>query len=50
MVPDFEKAGLQFVGKDESGRRMGVCLEFFSDAVDLDVLCRNLIRNVFTIT
>ncbi|NP_001336802.1 ustilago maydis induced8 isoform X2 [Zea mays] len=24
MVPDFEKAGLQFVGKDESGKRMGI--------------------------
>lgn len=24
MVPDFERAGLQFVGKDESGRRMGI--------------------------
>ena len=29
MVPDFERAGLQFVGKDESGRRMEVDLEFF---------------------
>ncbi|KXG33014.1 hypothetical protein SORBI_3003G241000 [Sorghum bicolor] len=24
MVPDFERAGLQFVGKDESGKRMGI--------------------------
>ncbi|KAJ1284573.1 hypothetical protein BS78_03G215000 [Paspalum vaginatum] len=24
MVPDFERAGLQFVGKDESGRRMEI--------------------------
>jgi hypothetical protein len=24
MVPEFEIAGLQFVGKDESGRRMEV--------------------------
>eukprot|EP00267_Zea_mays_P026587 XP_008654926.1 CTP synthase isoform X2 [Zea mays] len=46
MVPDFERAGLQFVGKDESGKRMGVGLEIFSDVVDLDVLSRNLIRNV----
>lgn len=30
MVPDFERAGLQFVGKDESGRRMEVDLELFS--------------------
>jgi CTP synthase len=29
MVPDFERAGLQFVGKDESRRRMEVGLEFF---------------------
>lgn len=29
MVPDFERAGLQFVGKDESGTRMEVDLEFF---------------------
>jgi CTP synthase (UTP-ammonia lyase) len=27
MVPEFEKAGLSFVGKDESGRRMEVELE-----------------------
>ena len=27
MVPEFEKAGLSFVGKDESGRRMEVYLE-----------------------
>jgi CTP synthase len=26
MVPEFEKAGLSFVGKDESGRRMEVWL------------------------
>jgi hypothetical protein len=24
MVPEFEKAGLQFVGKDDTGRRMEV--------------------------
>jgi CTP synthase len=24
MVPEFEKAGLSFVGRDESGRRMEV--------------------------
>jgi hypothetical protein len=24
MVPEFEKAGLSFVGKDESGKRMEV--------------------------
>jgi len=46
MVPDFERAGLQFVGKDESGKRMGVGLEIFSDAVDLDVLSKKVIRNV----
>jgi CTP synthase len=26
MVPEFEKAGLSFVGRDESGRRMEVSL------------------------
>jgi hypothetical protein len=27
MVPEFENAGLQFVGKDDTGKRMEVCLE-----------------------
>jgi hypothetical protein len=27
MVPELEKAGLSFVGKDESGRRMEVYLK-----------------------
>lgn len=27
MVPEFENAGLQFVGKDETGRRMEVRLK-----------------------
>jgi hypothetical protein len=29
MVSDFERAGLSFVGKDESGSRMEVDLIFF---------------------
>jgi hypothetical protein len=27
MVPEFENAGLQFVGKDDTGRRMEVCVK-----------------------
>jgi len=45
MVPDFERAGLQFVGKDESGRRMEVDLEFFLDTVDLQLVPNNSIQN-----
>lgn len=29
MVDSIEAAGLRFVGKDETGRRMEVCKEFF---------------------
>lgn len=26
MIPELEAAGLSFVGKDETGRRMEVCI------------------------
>jgi hypothetical protein len=46
MVPEFENAGLQFVGKDESGRRMEVRLKpLLKNLLFWQKLCLNKVAN-----
>jgi hypothetical protein len=42
MVSDFERAGLSFVGKDESGSRMEVDLIFLFAVANVELVAKNL--------